>query len=791
MKKIVILIVILTSSAFAYMNITLDEPMEGLRSNSIIEIVYDSSGIWLGTAGGASYLPDGDSIWQTYTAENGLHSTEVSALAFSRVNDITRVCIATLHTEYASGQNVPFGDGYSITTDGGDTWLDESYTKPFYANYFGMLSYDLDMYEDDIYSANFYGGLLRSIDGGVSWENLFLNSDDSTDLADSSYRSYSNRYFSTKVDYSLAPDTISVWGGSAAGLNRFIFTNYNSGEKQDSAGAIAHREADMEGSLPGDHVVALAINGRPGRIYDAFAVGGYAYVAHDYEGLIVVDISTPSSPQEVDSLDTDGRAWAVFVEGDYVYIADYGQGLLIADISDPANPNSLWQDQTSGRAVNVFVEGNYAYVADDLFGLFVYDISGLPAPPSLHDSYTLSGGVNDVHVAGDYAYLANGDNGLVILSIADIADSIYLVSQFENDTLGMFATEIVVDSIYAYIADGVSGVLAVDVSDPANPQFKDSFSTPGDPQSIYFANDYIFMTDGMDVRAFELTAPDQGDSLIFVGGYGTPGTALNVMVAGDYAYVADNYFGLQIVDVSAPGSMALAGNFAPVCSTYLWAACRPGVGEANQQYGIAYSPNYGKTWTTVIDEPGWDFAFIGDTVIVATDNGLYISDNYTSWDIITEMEQTDQFGNVERRYFPSGIYAVETVGSDIWAGGADGTVYTSDGCASWQIYRSELRPDEHFAYPSPFSPVASTRRGTTIHYMPPQTTDVTIKIFDFNLDLVATVADGETRLGGVEADNDVWDGKNDKGEMVANGVYFYQIKLGTGEDWWGKAVVVK
>ena len=68
---------------------------------------------------------------------------------------------------------------------------------------------------------------------------------------------------------------------------------------------------------------------------------------------------------------------------------------------------------------------------------------------------------------------------------------------------------------------------------------------------------------------------------------------------------------------------------------------------------------------------------------------------------------------------------------------------------------------------------------------------MTIKIYDFNLDLVRTIIEGATRTGGVEADNDIWFGKNDKGEFVANGIYFYNIKLGTGEDWWGKVAVVK
>jgi hypothetical protein len=67
-----------------------------------------------------------------------------------------------------------------------------------------------------------------------------------------------------------------------------------------------------------------------------------------------------------------------------------------------------------------------------------------------------------------------------------------------------------------------------------------------------------------------MSAPDQGDSLEFLGNIGTDGTANNVMVSGNQAYVADGYFGVQIVDINDPVEMTITGNAAPVCSTYLW-----------------------------------------------------------------------------------------------------------------------------------------------------------------------------------------------------------------------------
>ena len=53
---------------------------------------------------------------------------------------------------------------------------------------------------------------------------------------------------------------------------------------------------------------------------------------------------------------------------------------------------------------------------------------------------------------------------------------------------------------------------------------------------------------------------DYGDYLRWVGGVDTPNDAYTVAVAGSYAYVADNYSGLQVVDITNPTSPQLVGN---------------------------------------------------------------------------------------------------------------------------------------------------------------------------------------------------------------------------------------
>jgi len=68
-------------------------------------------------------------------------------------------------------------------------------------------------------------------------------------------------------------------------------------------------------------------------------------------------------------------------------------------------------------------------------------------------------------------------------------------------------------------------------------------------------------------------------------------------------------------------------------------------------------------------------------------------------------------------------------------------------------------------------------------------THVTIKVFDYAMDLVTTVVDNQFRRGPSDY-SDVWNGRNDYGDGVANGVYFYRVELDGDGVYWGKVMIV-
>jgi hypothetical protein len=74
---------------------------------------------------------------------------------------------------------------------------------------------------------------------------------------------------------------------------------------------------------------------------------------------------------------------------------------------------------------------------------------------------------------------------------------------------------------------------------------------------------------------------------------------------------------------------------------------------------------------------------------------------------------------------------------------------------------------------------------------------VTIEVFDYNMDLVRTVIRKQRREAGSERSShistvpgeDRWDGTNQDGRVVAPGVYYFKITTSTGERAFGKIVV--
>ncbi len=156
---------------------------------------------------------------------------------------------------------------------------------------------------------------------------------------------------------------------------------------------------------------------------EVFVESGYAYLtSHQDIGVLVFDVSNPSSPSLIDTLVTNRWPWEVFVVDNYAYIAK-NMGMQIFDVSDPTDSRLTGEyRKINYTGLRIFVEGNYAYLvygASNRCGVQILDVSS-PADPTEVGILPTPGRAWDVFVINGNAYIADVDSGLFIFDVSDL-----------------------------------------------------------------------------------------------------------------------------------------------------------------------------------------------------------------------------------------------------------------------------------------------------------------------------------------------------------------------------------
>ena len=98
----------------------------------------------------------------------------------------------------------------------------------------------------------------------------------------------------------------------------------------------------------------------------------WAYLAANYEGLVVVDVSEPAKPREISHAKQPRSARTVQVAGDYAWVGDYA-AVHVFDISNPAAPRAIAKHDIPAQVARVIVaENGTAHVAAYEAGLMVF-----------------------------------------------------------------------------------------------------------------------------------------------------------------------------------------------------------------------------------------------------------------------------------------------------------------------------------------------------------------------------------------------------------------------------------
>jgi uncharacterized lipoprotein NlpE involved in copper resistance len=307
--------------------------------------------------------------------------------------------------------------------------------------------------------------------------------------------------------------------------------------------------------------------------------GNYAFVAQGTSGFKILDVYDPTNIREVSSL-TTVDAYDVLVDGARALLADGSGGLKIIDISNSTSPAVVGVCAPpsclplGSSAKTVATQGRTAFAGLDTNSICVIDISDEANPAQLN-TITTAGIPQDIEIAGNYLYTAEGTGGIEVFYIANPNFPIKAGAlAVPNNS----ATGIAISGNTLFIADG-NAVHFVDISHPHSPYIFRTYSK--NSYDIVRNGEFLLISDGSGVEIADIAT----ESFAFK----TPGTAgsININIQpdrvisgkitvsqitgsyGDIKYYLSNDGGNTWIEVTPGGGLS---NFSVLSNDLRWKA---------------------------------------------------------------------------------------------------------------------------------------------------------------------------------------------------------------------------
>jgi len=834
-------------------------PDEGYSSNAATDVIRHDGGIWLVTGEGVLFTYDDGLTWASYNASNGLVSDIASALYSngSRLWVGTSHSEVIDGYKFSISDGVSYSDDDGFTWEQIDFSSSGQNISNVYGGY--RTVYDITGHEDWVFFASFASGLLSSNDNGLNWRRIFPTAEDSAQYVTSSQPTENNRYFSAAADsshgdtlmvwtgtagglyqYVYAPiteklssryvshvsfcpdcvDSVFFYVGGENGITRGL---------EDGAPFISRFESD---GLPGPSVTAI------------YQYGGRLFVGTEDErdgnstGLAVSDdfgdTYWPVTGFNTGYAGGDNHVRELANMEDRLYMAASDAGLFVSyDVGD--NWERILVDSSDEYSIRNTVNAVTAY-GDTLFvgtdtGLAkLYmtpagDIDSteyMPFPEGDSSctrvigvriqefTHIDSSGTEDVLVYDSVAYWTI-NRPLTALGRPMVGRKTALGTEWQNLQVGVRTNDVAFWSDTAF-AVGEAGA---------------RFTTSGgNPSTIYRIIDVRNSTRVDSLTQETLYSMKVSGDTIIVGS--SNGYGISTDRGDNYRVYRPNLDDLKADVVVAHTSInawqKLLGDFIPAIDVQyfddgrlarIWVSNRstsywPDTNAITVGYVVPIDDNgdeidednpadtvgYAHRWKLSLrDEFAWNYAFKGDSVFAATNDGLlFRANDETAWDTIPLRDENGEDLVVEG----TAVYGVEVDGDYLWVTTSDRTVRINLSSGNftdqkpYYVIDSAAADDEVYAFPVPFS--HANDNYVDFHFAVPEAGNVTLEIYDFAMNLVRRVIDGRFYAAGIYptfgSDRVTWDGLNGLGDEVAVGVYYFKVTLPGGESHWGKLAVI-
>ena len=404
-------------------------------------------------------------------------------------------------------------------------------------------------------------GNLVAFSGGIKVGSETSGGEDSGGSAES----INPGHFTKMLGYYMANDMLAINGGQA-------YTVANSSDRSINVLNISDQNHPR---------LVKNINfGVPGFLYSkAIAVSGnYAYIIGQStdKSMSIVDISNPSSPSTLGTLSgvtQNGSGnfpiipmnyYSVAFYGNYMYLANQStSGLVVIDVSDSSSPQQVaelgwYQRHDLQGPTAIAISGTHAYTVNSFSnGTYteshfnVLDISNPASPQSVgtliyeHNSSGISyRPTANISISGNYAYVP--------------------VTAYDGDGNGVFAND---------------ALDIINISDPSNPILTARLVNNSDgailssPNFVAVSGSYAYLSVydyNLEKRALEVVniykpSEPKHKTVIYNGdGHASLSSISSIQIVGNYIYIADND-AFEIININSNGSCTPDCEYGKVC----------------------------------------------------------------------------------------------------------------------------------------------------------------------------------------------------------------------------------
>lgn len=198
-----------------------------------------------------------------------------------------------------------------------------------------------------------------------------------------------------------------------------------------------------------------------------------AFIAYGYKELLILNVNRPESIKVLGVLEypQPGYGYNLVLQDSWVYIAAGAQFIAVL-VTDPRYPNLRFQYYYPRDCRDVVIRSRCAFVACEQLGVAAWQLDTFP--PVQIGSFDTPGNARGVGVRGDYLYVADGRNGLVVIDASEPGN----MRELGSIALDGYANSILVDDSLVLVACGSAGVAIVNCVHPEKPELVSQIKTP-------------------------------------------------------------------------------------------------------------------------------------------------------------------------------------------------------------------------------------------------------------------------------------------------------------------------